>query len=132
MSSNVETPKLRLYETVFVLNPVLNGEQIANIVQKFKIFFSRVGANLIYEEEIGFKKLAYPIQHKKTGFYQLFEFSAIPNVLIDLELAYRQDESVIRFLTCELDKHAIAYNKKKRGNDVHPIHVYSIADKPVD
>ncbi len=85
MSSNPEAPQLRVYETVFVLNPVLNNEQTAGVVQKFKNFLSKVGANLMYEEEMGLKKLAYPINHKKTGFYQLFEFSATSNVPLDLD-----------------------------------------------
>lgn len=114
MSSIVETPKFKLYETVFVLTPVLTSEQTIDIVQKFKNLLFKLGAEVVHAEEIGLKKLAYPIQHKATGFYQLVEFRAMPSVLMELERAYRQEEAVMRFLTCELNKYAVAYNEKQR------------------
>lgn len=129
MSSNIDTQKLKLYETVFVLTPVLNNEQTAHTVQKFKDFLANVSADIVYEKEIGLQKLAYPIQHKTTGFYQLFEFRAMPSVLIELERAYRQDESVMRFLTCELNKHAVVYNAKQRVHHVAHSHAAHADDK---
>jgi ribosomal protein S6 len=33
----------------------------------------------------------------------------------NLEIALKRDERVIRFLTVKLDKHAVAYNEKKRA-----------------
>ena len=133
MTSNLVTPKLKLYETVFVLTPVLTTEQTSNIVQKFKNFLSNTGAKILYEQAVGLKKLAYPIQHKTTGFYQILEFSAMSNVIIELERAYRQDESVIRFLTCEMDKHAVAYKEQQRGPNIHPhtTHSNDVVDNTV-
>jgi small subunit ribosomal protein S6 len=58
--------------------------------------------------------LAYPIQKKSTGFYYLIEFKAEGEVIKDLEIAYKRDERVLRFMTVKLDKHSIAYNLKKR------------------
>ena len=40
----------------------------------------------------GLKKLAYPIQKKSTGFYQLLEFKAEPTVIAKLEVNFRRDE----------------------------------------
>ncbi|MEQ8882140.1 MAG: 30S ribosomal protein S6, partial [Cyclobacteriaceae bacterium] len=63
------------------------------------------------------KKLAYPIQHKTTGFYHLFEFEAEPSLIQKLETEYRRDEKVMRFLTTVLDKHAIVYNERRRKGE---------------
>jgi small subunit ribosomal protein S6 len=60
------------------------------------------------------RKLAYPIQKKSTGFYHMVEYKADGQLIADLELAFKRDERIIRFLTVKLDKHAIAYNEKKR------------------
>ena len=70
------------YETVFILTPVLSDQQMKETVEKFKGILSAGGAELINEENWGLKKLAYPIQKKSTGFYQLIEFKAEP-ALID-------------------------------------------------
>ena len=63
--------------------------------------------------------MAYPIQSKTTGFYQIFEFVADTETeLIDkLELAYRRDEQVLRYLTIKLDKHAVKYNERRRNGE---------------
>ena len=106
--------KVRNYETVFVLTPVLTSEQIEGTIQKLRNLLLGKGAQVVYEEPIGLKKLAYPIQHKNTGVYHLIEFQGTPDIITDLEIACRRDENIIRFLTCILDKHGVEYNQKKR------------------
>ena len=102
------------YETVFILNPVLSEDQIKETVKKFEDLLVSNGAKMISKEDWGLKKLAYPIQHKKSGFYHLFEFTVPGEVVNTLELAFRRDERVMRYLTVNLDKHAIAWAEKRR------------------
>ncbi|MDX1761551.1 MAG: 30S ribosomal protein S6, partial [Christiangramia sp.] len=64
------------YETVFILNPVLSDEQIKETVKKYEDFLVSKGAEMVAKEDWGLRKLAYAIQHKKSGFYHLFEFKA--------------------------------------------------------
>ena len=54
-------------------------------------------------------------QKKSTGFYQLIEFNAEPTVIDKLELNFRRDERVIRFLTFRMDKYAAEYAAKRRS-----------------
>ncbi len=103
------------YETVFILTPVLSEDQTKEAVSKFKKLLSDNGAKLVHEESWGLRKLAYPIQKKTTGFYHLIEFKAEGKVVAELEVAYKRDERVLRFLTIVLDKHSLAYNEKKRS-----------------
>ena len=105
------------YETVFILTPVLSEEQMKDTVEKFNKVLTDGGAEIINKEIWGLKKLAYPIQHKSTGFYNLFEFSADPSLIKTLETEFRRDEAVLRFLTITLDKHAIAYNERRRKGE---------------
>lgn len=103
------------YETVFILTPVLSDAQMKEAVDKFKAILVEEGAEIINEENWGLKKLAYPIQKKSTGFYQLIEFKADPSVIAKLEVNYRRDERVIRFLTFRMDKYAAEYAAKRRN-----------------
>ena len=66
------------YETVFILTPVLSDAQMKEAVDKFKDILKAEGAEIVSEENWGLRKLAYPIQKKTTGFYQLLEFKADP------------------------------------------------------
>ena len=102
------------YETVFILTPVLSDEQMKEAVKKYEDYLTGAGAEIVHEENWGMRKLAYPIQKKSTGFYQLIEYKSEGNVIADVETELKRDERILRFLTVKLDKHAIAYNEKKR------------------
>lgn len=104
------------YETVFILNPVLSQDQLNETVEKFKKILTDNGAIIVFENNWGLRKLAYPIQKKNTGFYYLVEFRSTGDVIAKLEVEYKRDERVMRFLTVALDKHAVVYNEKKRKN----------------
>lgn len=103
------------YETVFIMTPVLSEAQMKDTVGKFKKVLTSNGAEMVNEENWGLRKLAYPIQHKTTGFYGLFEFLAAPDTISKLETEFRRDEAIMRFLTTSLDKHAIIYNERRKG-----------------
>ena len=103
------------YETVFILTPVLSDAQMKEAVEKFKDVLGQNGAEIVNEETWGLRKLAYPIQKKSTGFYCLLEFKGEPTIVKKLEVAFRRDERVIRFLTFRLDKYAQEYAEKRRN-----------------
>jgi small subunit ribosomal protein S6 len=105
------------YETVFILNPVLSDEQAKDTVEKFVNVLTKANAEIINTENWGLKKLAYPINKKSTGFYNLIEFTADSQAINNLETEYRRDESVMRFLTTVLDKHAVVYNERRRKGE---------------
>ena len=94
------------YETVFIMTPVLSDQQMKETVEKFKGILTAAGAEIINEEEWGLKTMAYPIQKKSTGFYEFIEFKAEPEAIAKLEIAYRRDERVIRYLTVKNEKYA--------------------------
>jgi small subunit ribosomal protein S6 len=104
------------YETVFILTPVLSDAQMKEAVEKFKNLLTEQGAEIVNEEDWGLRKLAYPIDKKTTGFYTFLEFNAEPSVIDKLEVNFRRDERVIRFLTVKQDKFALEYAGKRRNN----------------
>ena len=106
---------MQQYETVIILTPLLSEEVAKEAIAKFKSILTENGAEIIQEDNWGLKKLAYPIEKKTTGFYHLTEFKAPGELINKLELEYKRDERIMRFLTISLDKHAIAYNEKKRS-----------------
>ena len=102
------------YETVFILTPVLSDDQVKEAVKKFEDFLTSKGGEIIWKEDWGLKKLAYPIQHKKTGFYHLIEFKLNPEYIKDLDLSFRRDERIMRHLIVKLDKYGAEWAEKRR------------------
>lgn len=103
------------YETVFILTPVLSDAQVEEAVKKVEDFLKENNAEIVTKENWGLKKLAYSIQNKRNGFYHLLEFKSENQDLVGgLELMYKRDERMLRYLTVKLDKHGIDWAEKRR------------------
>ena len=127
---------LKQYETVFIATPVLSDAQMKEAVAKYTDFIKSNGGEIVYEEDWGLKQLAYPIQHKTSGFYYLIEFKADPEFVANLEIQYKRDERILRFLTVALDKDAVAYSEHRRemkaAKKNAPAPVVEVAPKAVE
>ena len=105
---------MNIYETVFIMNPVLSDDQVKETVKKFVGYIKNNKGEITYEESWGLKKLKYAIQKKKTGFYYLIEFQADGKILNDFEVEFKRDERIIRWQTIRLDKFALEYAERRR------------------
>ena len=108
---------MKNYETVFILNPALSEEQVQKTVDKYEKSLKCNGAKIINKEVWGLKKLAYTIENKNSGFYNLLEYTAPAHIVSSLELEFTRDETVMRYLTVTLDKHAVAWAEKRRNRN---------------
>jgi small subunit ribosomal protein S6 len=106
---------LSQYETTFILTPVLSEDDAKKAINTFVELLKTQGAEIIHQEYWGLKNLRYPIQKKTTGIYHLVEYKAPAKAVDTLEIAFRRDESVLRYLTVRLDKYAVKYNDDKRA-----------------
>lgn len=107
---------MRHYETTFVIDPVVQKEDVDKLVNGYVDLLKESGSEIVHVEKWGLRQLAYPINKRSSGLYFTVEFSNESGDLIDkLELTYRRDESVMRFLTIALDKHGVKYNSDKRA-----------------
>ena len=118
------------YETVFIATPVLSDAQMKEAVAKYVKLITDNGGEVVYQEDWGLRQLAYPIQHKTTGFYYLIEFKADSQFVATLETQYHRDERIIRFLTVALDKDAVAYAAKRRANKAAKAAAPAVAEAP--
>ena len=105
---------MNIYETVFIMNPVLSEEQIKETVKKFTSYIKTNKGKVTNEENWGLKKLKYTIQKKKTSFYYLLEYQAKGNIISDMEVEFKRDERVIRWQTIRLDKFAAEYAERRK------------------
>ncbi len=103
------------YETVFILTPVLSDEQAKEAVGKYKKMLVNWSAKVVNEEHWGLRKLAYSIQKKNTGFYHLLQYEGPGTIVNELEVAFRRDERVLRYLTVKLDKYSLAWAEKRKN-----------------
>ena len=107
---------MRNYEVTFIVDPVLSGEEIKSTAQTYSDMLKEVGAEIIHIDEMGLRTLAYPINRRNSGVYYCIEVVTENGEFIDgLELAFRRDERIMRFLSYRLDKFGVKYNEDKRN-----------------
>lgn len=105
--------KTNHYESVVIINAALEDPQIEATLARIEEFIKSNGGEITEIERWGRKRLAYPIQKSKSGFYGIFRFSSKRDLISQLERTYRLDETIIRYLTVVLDKKALEYIAKQ-------------------
>ena len=103
------------YETVFIMTPVLSEDQVKETVKRYISYLKDNGAEIVSEENWGLKKLKYTIQKKKSGFYYLIEYKVNGTALTEMDVNFKRDEAVLRWLTVKLDKYATEYAVRRKN-----------------
>ena len=85
------------YEVMFIVNATLTDDAIASTVEKFKTLITKNG-EVTKVEEIGKKRLAYPIMKMNEGYYVLVEFTSDPQFPKELGRIFNITDEVIRSL----------------------------------
>ncbi|MGL4642177.1 MAG: 30S ribosomal protein S6, partial [Cetobacterium sp.] len=62
---------MKKYELMFIINPTILEEGRETVIAKVNNILTTAGATVLKSEKWGERKLAYPIDKKKTGFYVL-------------------------------------------------------------
>ena len=89
---------------------------MATLQRKYENKIKRDNGNILNSNMIcsNLTFVGYPIQKKKSGFYHLFEYKVNGQEIAAFELEFRRDDSVMRYLSVRLDKHAAAWAEKRR------------------
>jgi len=110
---------MQQYEVTFIVDPVLSKEEIGGTAKTYVDQLKELGATIVHVDEMGLRQLAYPIKKRTSGVYYGIEFQINGSEGISaLELAFRRDERVLRFLTVTLDKYGVKFNDDKRNGKI--------------
>ena len=90
---------LNKYESIYIINPNVEGEALKGLVEKFNALIESEGGKVSETQEWGLKRLAYPIQKKDQGYYVLVNFEAKAEIIVELERVYKITDGVIKFIT---------------------------------
>jgi len=95
---------MQIYETVVVVHPRLSDSEVSKFSDKTKKTIAEGGGELLSEDAWGRRKLAYPIEKAREGFYMYYKFQAPGTLVQKLNKNFRIDESILRTLTVLLQK----------------------------
>jgi len=92
------------YETLFVVKPTLTDEETAAQIAKIKDVLAKEGAELVATNDMGMRKLAYPVEKHARGYYTVLFYKGEGTVINELERNLKINEDVIKFLTVKYTK----------------------------
>jgi len=92
------------YETLFVVKPTLTEEEIAATITKVKDILAKEGAELVGTNDMGMRKLAYPVEKHARGYYTVLFYKAEGTIINELERNLKISEDVIKFLSIKYTK----------------------------
>jgi small subunit ribosomal protein S6 len=108
------------YELMVIFTPVLSNEEYKVATKNLKKFITDNEGEIVGEDAWGLKSFAYPIAKKTTGLYYVMEYTAPPTLNAKFQVQMSRDESIMRNMITSLDKHAVAYNNRKRNGGSAP------------
>ena len=99
---------MRSYETVVVLDAGLEEEPTQQEVNTIEQIITSHNGEMVDTERWGSRKLSYEINDKRQGYYALFRFNSEPNVLEELDRAFKLNGHVLRHIVKLVKQHAVS------------------------
>jgi small subunit ribosomal protein S6 len=98
------TGKLPGYETTFITRVDLSDDALKTLKDRLFNVVKAYGGEVVYEEDWGKRKFAYPIEKETRGQYTYFVYTGKGDVVAEIERNLRLHESLLRFMTVSLAK----------------------------
>ena len=108
------------YELTYIVNSVLSEEQIKDLVERVTVYIKEGGSDILDVDVWGSRRLAYPIQKKRNGFYVNMYFSAPGSFIGRLERALEIDDNILRYLTIKMDGKMIRHFEAQKAQRSTP------------
>jgi small subunit ribosomal protein S6 len=93
---------LRRYETIFITRADMPSDETEELIERYKSIVTSLEGSMIKIEKWGKRKLAYPIEKRKEGFYVLFDFGGESKIVLEIERNFKIDDKVVRFQTVKI------------------------------
>jgi len=121
-----------IYESAVLINAVLDDEQIQSQVSKIKDAITSNNGVIKEIEEWGRKRLAYPINKSKIGYYIFYRYEAQNTTIAKLERMFNLDEQILRYLTLKLDNNALEYLEQKKSEAAKKVEEEEKSNSPTE
>lgn len=95
---------MQAYEVIYILDPALNEEQLAEAVQRFAQVAKDQGAEVDEPQRWPKRRLAYRINGKGEGFYVVMTVRAQPPAMTELTRVLKLAEPVLRHMVVAQQK----------------------------
>jgi small subunit ribosomal protein S6 len=104
----------RDYELGFILNPEVSEEQTSAILERIEKIVKNYDGQVVKVNQWGRRRLAYPIEHHRDGFYVFIDMILTPETVLELDRTLKVSEEVMRHLVKRRDPKAVQKEREER------------------
>jgi len=104
----------RDYELGFILNPEVNEDQTRSILGRVEQIVTNHGGQIVRVNQWGRRRLSYPIEHHRDGFYVFIDMILTPETVAELDRTLKVSEDVLRHLMKRRDPKAVQKEREER------------------
>lgn len=104
----------RDYELGFILNPEVNEEQTRAILERIEQIVTNYGGQVMRVNQWGRRRLAYPIERHRDGFYVFIDMILAPETVNELDRMLKVSEEVLRHLIKRRDPKIVQKEREER------------------
>ena len=94
---------MRHYENLVIVKPTLTEEETKASIAAIEEVLTSNGAEIVARDEMGTKKLAYPIAKNERGYFHVVYYKMAPAAIAEVERRFRINEDLLRFVTIKYD-----------------------------
>lgn len=92
---------MRNYEVIFIFRT--EADAYNGGLAKVKEEFSKAGANIVKEDDMGDRELAYQIKKESRGHYYFFNVELEPDSIIKIEKDLKLFNEILKFMFVKKD-----------------------------
>jgi len=95
---------MRPYEAIYILDPMLEEEQLTALVERFRTLIGNQGGEVLHVDRWERRRLAYEVKGRREGYYVVMNFRGTPAVEAELSRVMRISDGVIRQMVLLMDE----------------------------
>lgn len=120
----------RDYELGFILNPEVSEEEIRSLLERIEQIVANYGGQIFKVNQWGRRRLAYPIERHRDGYYIFIDMVLTPETVTEIERTLRVSEIVFRYMMKRRDPKTVQKEREARAAAAAQAEAASQAETP--
>jgi len=99
---------LRTYEFMSIVQPGLDEEGLNALTERIQQVITNNGGEIVKVEQMGRRRLAYPIKRQREGYYVLMHARMSVTAIAELDRACKLSDDILRYLLLQIEEEQTA------------------------
>ncbi|MEE8429006.1 MAG: 30S ribosomal protein S6, partial [Gammaproteobacteria bacterium] len=110
---------MKYYEAIYIAHPNLEDAGLTKLVEAPKGAINKRGGEIVYEEIMGKKRLAYPVEKQRFGTYVLIQFTSDGEKNVQLNQDLELMDNVLAQMIVSIDADDVYEEQPEHSAESH-------------